>query len=144
MAVADSLLLVERCRARTHHRVLRMLANARKLDHDLSAVVEGGLATLVIGRSLQRLRETEMRDGISLSASGVIRETSRRLAALIARPGEIVPVLEEVSTLLCTVMEAAREDNDSPARTVLPAHSRCTIYPARRLFFERKRSQCPT
>lgn len=121
MAVADSLLLVERRRARTHHRVLRMLANARKLDDDLSAIVEGGLATLAIGRYLQRLRETEMSDGISLAASGAIRETTVRLAAVIQRPDEILSVLEDISKILCKVIEAPHDDYSSSVQAVLPA-----------------------
>lgn len=144
MAAADSLLLVEKCRARTHHRVLRMLANARKLDDDLSAVVEGGLATLAIGRYLQRLRETEMADGISLAGSGAIRETTVRLSAVIPRPGEILPVLEDVSRILCTAVEAPREDDGSSLQAAVPAHSLCAIHPARLLFVEGKRSQCHT
>ncbi|HEY3489175.1 MAG TPA: FUSC family protein [Candidatus Deferrimicrobiaceae bacterium] len=126
MASADSLRLVEKCRARTHHRVLRMLANAGKLDHDLGAIVEGGLATLAIGRSLQRLRETEMADGISLVASGAIRETTSRLSAVVSRPGEILSVLEDVSKNLCKVMEAPHEDYwSSPAfNWVSPASGR--------------------
>jgi uncharacterized membrane protein YccC len=110
MAAADSLLLVEKCRVRTHHRVLRLVANARKLDQDLSAIVEAGLATLAIGRYLQRLRETEMRTGISLVASAAIRETTVRLAAVTLRPGEILSVLEDVSKILCQAMEALHED----------------------------------
>ncbi len=109
MAVADSLLVVEQCRARTHHRVLRLLANAGKLDHDLSAIVEGGLAALVIGRCLQRLRETGEQEGIPLVASRAIRESMLRLSAAIQRPDEILAVLEEVSIRLCTATEAQPE-----------------------------------
>jgi uncharacterized membrane protein YccC len=138
MAATDSLLPVEKCRARTHHRVLRMLANARKLDHDLSVIVEGGLATLAIGRYLQRLRETELREGISLASSGAIRETRLRLSAVIPRPGEILPVLEDVSAMLCTAMEAPSVENGSAVQTVVPTHSRGTINPARLLFLRGK------
>lgn len=116
MAAADSLVVVEKCRARTHHRVLRMLANARKLDHDLSAIVEGGLATLAIGRYLQRLRGTEMHDGISLVSSGAIRETMLHLSAVIQQSRDILTVLEEVSILLSTAMEAPREEHNSTVR----------------------------
>jgi uncharacterized membrane protein YccC len=144
MAAAESLLLVEKCRARTHHRVLRMLVNAGKLDHDLSAIVEGGLATLAIGRYLQRLKETEKADGISLVASGAIRETTIRLSAVIQRPGEILSVLEEVSKILCNIVEAPHENDNSSVQAAVPAHSSCTIHPARLLFVERKRSQCHT
>jgi uncharacterized membrane protein YccC len=120
MAVTDSLLLVEKCRARTHHRVLRLLANAGKLDHDLSAIVEGGLATLAIGRSLQRLRETELREGVSLASSGAIRETTLILSAVMSRPGEILPVLEDVSKILCTVMEAKHTGAGASVSATIP------------------------
>lgn len=123
MAAADSLLLVEKCRARTHHRVLRMLANARKLDHDISIIVEGGLATLAIGRYLQRLRETEMSEGISLMASGAIRETTLRLSATIPKTKEILLMLEYVSKKLCKVMEANQASYGSPVLAAEPAHS---------------------
>jgi len=119
MAEADSLLLVEKCRARTHHRVLRMLANARKLDDDLSAIVEGGLATLAIGRYLQRLRETEMSDGISLVASGAIRETTLRLSAAIPQTREILSMLEDVSKRLSKVMEANHAGYDSSVQAAV-------------------------
>lgn len=108
MTTADSLQLVAKCRARTHHRVLRMLAYAGKLDLGLSAVVDGGLATLAIGRYLQRLRESEMVDGISPAASGAIRESMLKLSAVIQRPGEIVPVLEDLSRVLCAVVDGER------------------------------------
>lgn len=123
MAAADSLLLVEKCRARTHHRVLRMLANARKLDHDISTIVEGGLATLAIGRYLQRLRETEMSEGISLVASGAIRETTLRLSATIPKTKEILLMLEDVSKQLCKVMEANQASYGSSVLAAEPAHS---------------------
>ena len=109
MAAADSLLVVEQCRARTHHRVLRLLANAGKLDHDLNAIVEGGLAALVIARCLQRLRETGVQEGIPLVSSGAIRESMLRLSLAIQRPDEILAVLEDVSIRLCTAMEAHPE-----------------------------------
>jgi hypothetical protein len=124
MASADSLLLVEKCRARTHHRVLRMLANARKLDHDLCTVVEGGLATLAIGRYLQLLRETEMSVGISLVASGAIRETTVRLSAVIPEPGKILSVLEDMSKILCKVVETPHENENS---SVQVSPNRCSF-----------------
>lgn len=108
MTTADSLQLVAKCRARTHHRVLRMLANAGKLNHDLSAVVDGGLAALAIGRYLQWLREIEMTDGMLPVASGTIRESMVRLAAVIQQPEELVPVLEDLSRILYAVADEGR------------------------------------
>ncbi|HEY3415914.1 MAG TPA: FUSC family protein, partial [Armatimonadota bacterium] len=141
MAAADYL-LVEKCRARTHHRVLRMLANARKLDNDLSAIVEGGLAALAIARCLQRLRETEMNNGISLIASGAVRETALRLSAAILRPEEILSVLEDAAIKLCTAMEAHPEAYNSPVQAALPAVCDAQAFPAGMLFVGRKESQC--
>ena len=104
MAAADSL-LVEKCRARTHHRVLRLLANARKLDEDVGIIVDGGGAALAIGRCMQWLREKEMKDGISLAASGAIRETTLKLSAAILRPEEILSALQAAAARLCAAME---------------------------------------
>lgn len=112
MTTVDSLVQLEKCRARTHHRVLRMLANARKLDRDLSAIVEGGLASLAIGRYLQRLRQAEQREGLSPAAADAIRETTLRLAAVNRRPGEMLAVLEEVSQMLSRAVEIPREGGD--------------------------------
>ncbi|MDD2900733.1 MAG: FUSC family protein, partial [Desulfuromonadaceae bacterium] len=115
IAATDSLPLMEKCRIRTHHRVLRMLANAKKLDQDLNAIVEGGLATLVIGRNMLILRQAERSEGFSLVASGAIRETRLRLSA-ISRSGEILSVLEELSTLLSSVMEAKYMNLNQPTQ----------------------------
>ena len=144
MATADSLLLVKKSRARTHHRVLRMLANAGKLDADLSAIVAGGLATLTIGRYLQRLRETELRDETSPVASGVIREKTLQLAAAIPQTREILSMLEDVSKRLSSAMEAPSEGYCYAARGVVPAHSGGAINPVHMLLFERERSPCHT
>ncbi len=89
-----------------------MLANARKLDRDLSAVVEGGLASLAIGRYLQRLRQAEQREGVSPAAADAIRKTTLRLAAVNRRPGEMLAVLEEVSQMLSRAVEIPREGGD--------------------------------
>lgn len=105
MAATDSLTTVDNRRARTHHRILGMLANARKLNNDLSAIVDGGLAALAIARCLQRLRADELGEGISLVASGAIRETMLQLSAAIRRPEEILTVLESAAITLCSVMK---------------------------------------
>ncbi|QEM67727.1 FUSC family protein [Geobacter sp. FeAm09] len=105
MAATDSLATVDNRRARTHHRVLGMLANARKLNNDLSAIVDGGLAALAIARCLQRLRTDEMGEGIPLVASGAIRETMLQLSSAIRRPEEILTVLESTAITLCSVMK---------------------------------------
>ncbi len=105
MAAANSLSLVVKCRARTHHRVLRMLANARKLDHDLSDIVEGGLAALVIGRCLQRLRKTALNGEVSLEDSESLRDIAFQLSVAIRKPDEILSLLSDVSGRLSAAME---------------------------------------
>lgn len=113
MTTADSLVQLEKCRARTHHRVLRMLANARKMDRDLGAIVEAGLATLAIGRYLQRLRTDEMSTGLSLVAFDALRETSIKLTTVTPQSEEILATLEDLSRLLCTAVEAHHEHDGS-------------------------------
>ncbi|MBT1071283.1 FUSC family protein [Pelotalea chapellei] len=143
MAAADSLLLVEKCRARTHHRVLRMLANARKLDEDLNPIVEGGLATLAIGRYLQRLREAERADGIPPEALGAIRESMLKLIAAIPQTREILSILEDVSTTLSRAVEANHANYDSSVQAAL-LHIRDEQPPAQLPFVTRKNCQCHT
>jgi uncharacterized membrane protein YccC len=140
MASADSL-LVEKCRARTHHRVLRVLANAGKLGDNLNAIVEGGLAALAIGGCLQRLRETELKEGISLAASGAIRETSLKLSATIQRPEGILAVLEDAAIMLSTVMEPHFEAYNSSFQTSLSIErDAAQAFPSGMLLFGRKES----
>ena len=129
MAEADSR-LKEKCRARMHHRGLRMLAHASKLDNDLSAIVERGLAALAIGTCLQRLRETEIKEGIPLVASGAIQESSLRLSAAILRPGELLTVLEEVSRVLSRAMEAHHEANTTSAHSAFHALRDAPVFPS--------------
>ena len=118
MATAETLHQVEKCRARTHHRILRLLVNARKLDDDLGAIVEGGLAALVIGRRIQSLRETERGAEGSLPSSWVLRETGLKLSAALQRPDAILAVLEDVSMQLCGAMATRAEDSLPAAEPV--------------------------
>lgn len=142
MAVADSLMLVKKCRDRTHHRVLRMLANAAKLDHDLSAVVEGGLATLAIGRYLQRLRENEMQEGISLAASGAVRNTALILSTTVRKPEEILSVLRDASGKLSIAMEAHPVDGRAAVQQALSVASDVPFLPKTMLLARSKESPC--
>lgn len=142
MAATDSLLLVEKCRARTHHRVLRMLANAGKLDHDLSAVVEGGLATLAIGRCLQRLRENEMCAGISLPAPGVVREIALMLSVADRKPEAILSALREASGKLCIAMEAHPVGGGAVVQQAPSAEPDVSFLPERILFAGSKENPC--
>ena len=104
LAAADSASMEKR-RARTQHRVLRLLAQGGKLDHDLGALIEGGLAALVIGRWMQWLRERELREGISPEACQALQETARKLTAAIRQPEGILSALEVVSVGLGEAME---------------------------------------
>jgi len=97
MAATDSIAVVKKCRARTHHRVLRMLVNARKLDHDLSAIVEGGLAALAIGRYMQRTREKTMNEEFYPAASEVIRDIAFKLSVTLNKPEEILTLLSNAA-----------------------------------------------
>jgi uncharacterized membrane protein YccC len=143
MAEGDALLR-ERCRARMHHRVLRMLANARKLDNNLGTAVEGGLAALAIGRCLQLRGEAGTNDGVSPVASDAIREITIRLSAARQRPEKILSVLEDVSGRLCRATEAHSEAHRS-SRSSLPARGDAPPFPANRLLLGKDwRTQCHT
>ncbi|HEY3309239.1 MAG TPA: FUSC family protein [Desulfuromonadaceae bacterium] len=141
MAATDSLLVAEKCRARTHHRVLRLLANAGKMYDDLSAIVEGGLAALAIARCLQRLLAAETNEGISQVASGAIRETALRLAAAVRRPEEMLSVLEDVSIRLCSAIEVPLEAYYPLVQAAIPDTQDLQ---SGRLFVGGKASQCLT
>lgn len=97
MAATDSPAVLEKCRARTHHRVLRLLVTVGKLDHDPGAMVEGGLAALVIARFLQHERGA---GGALPADTKSIRELRDRFSAVVRRPERIIPALEDVSRLL--------------------------------------------
>ena len=99
LAAADSASL-EKCRARTQHRVLRLLAQGGKLDHDLGAIIDGGLAALVIGRWMQWLKEMELNEGITPEARQALQETALKLSASIRQPEGILSALEAVSVSL--------------------------------------------
>lgn len=137
MAEADSRLM-GKCRARMQHRVLRMLAQAGKLDHDLSAIVEGGLAALVIGRCLQRFREAEGGEGIDPLVSGATREIVAKFSADLQRTEKILAMLEDVSITFCRATEAQHGVHDSGF------HEKCAaqFFQAEILFVEREKIPC--
>ena len=92
MAATDSPAVLEKCRARTHHRVLRLLVNAGKLDHDLGAMVDGGLAALVIARYLQHARGADVNAGALREDTKTIREIGDRFSAVVWRPERSTPL----------------------------------------------------
>lgn len=142
MATSDSLSVVEKCRVRTHHRVLRMLINARKVDGDLSAIVEGGLAALAIGRCLQLLREAERNEGINAASRDALREARFKLSAVIKQPEEILSVLEDVSIMLCRAMETTNEACNPNAQAVMPSAPETQHFALQMLFVGGKERQC--
>lgn len=99
MATTDSTVLLEKCRARTHHRVLRLLVNAGKVDNNLDAMVDGGLAALVIARYLH-IRVADVNVSASDADMETIRKIRDRFSAAVRRQEGIMPALEEVSGLL--------------------------------------------
>lgn len=123
MAATHATRTVEMSRYRMQHRVLRLLTNARKIDADISPVVEGGLAALVIGRCLQRLRDktdTEF-------ASDPILETSRQLSAVAQRPDTILPLLESLAFNLWQTTEPLGEACRFPLEEESTRHGEQTI-----------------
>ena len=135
MAAADPVSM-EKSRARSQHRVLRLLATARKLDRDPDTTVDGGLAALSIGRCLTRLRDEEANGGISTAASDAVRETTHELRAAIQRPSEILSTLEAVSRRLAIAMEPQFGARNFAAGAPFPQAAR--EYPSAVSFFERE------
>jgi uncharacterized membrane protein YccC len=142
MAAADSLLAVEKCRARTHHKVLRMLVNAGKLDHDLSDIVEGGLAALAIGRCLQRLRKTALTGEVSPEASESLRDITLQLSAAIRYPDKILSLLTDASGRLSAALEVHPLDHDAPLPYALSGENHAQPFPSGILCVGRRGSQC--
>lgn len=105
MSASDSIPVVEKCRARMQHRVLRMLTHAGKLEHDLSAVVEGGLAALAIARQIQRLKETAARAEICTIPCEALRDVTLMFSSAQDIPEELLPVLTDASRKLCVALE---------------------------------------
>lgn len=105
IAGSDSARSMEKSRYRMQHRVLRLLINARKTDADISSVVEGGLAALVIGRCLQQLSDKEGDGNMVTFAADPILETSRQLSVAAQRPGTILPLLESLAFQLWRTTE---------------------------------------
>ncbi|WP_243370374.1 FUSC family protein [Geotalea sp. SG265] len=99
MAATDSPIVMEKCRARTHHRVLRLLVNAGKLDHVIGAVMDGALTALVIARYLH-LRKADVSGGASDADMKTIREIKDMFSAVVGHPERVIPTLEEISELL--------------------------------------------
>ena len=118
LAAAD-LAEIEKCRARTQHRVLRMLTNAGKLNMELDSFTEGGLAALAICRWMQSLREIEIKEGFPPETIETIRDTTLRLSEALQRPDEIPVTLAVVSAELAEAMEPYLEAFD--CRSTAPA-----------------------
>jgi uncharacterized membrane protein YccC len=90
MAGAASPAARMRCRGRTQHRVLRMMALAGKAEQDVSAVIEGGLAALALGRSIEALQQEQEGDA---SPRFVRTEIGRRLGRLAGQRGSTSELL---------------------------------------------------
>jgi uncharacterized membrane protein YccC len=140
MIAEDSLKVVKKCRARTHHRVLRVIANATKLDEKFSGVVEGALAALAIGRCMQRLRETGQHAEMPQAAANAVRKARLRLSAAVQRPEEILSALEDASIALS---EATYVDiHTVPMRKAIPDAGEAQLFQSEMLLVGGHESQC--
>lgn len=133
MTSADSVAALEKYRARTHHRVLRMLTNAQKLDKDLGQVIEGGLAALAIARCIQQLQ------GRGEGSPAIMRQTARRLRLAIRQTDTILPMLDDVSGRLYRAMEPERRRLQAIMTTPAAPSLRSDL-----LFDARKECPCHT
>lgn len=121
MASADSGLLLERRRARLQHRVIRLVAMARKFDDDHLAVVEGGLATLAIARCILRLHDARNDRDIPPDTARIVRRTLRSLSDPSQRPKNVIPMLEDASRALHGILEPSGGEHGSPGRVAAEA-----------------------
>ncbi len=142
MTATDSLPMVEKYRARTHHRVLRMLTNAGKLDHDLNAIVEGGLAALAIGRYMQRAREAAMNGEISPMVSEAIGDITLKLSLASRKPEQILSVLTDASIKLSGAVEARPAGCNASARQALTTENKDQGLSSRMFFTGGQGIQC--
>jgi uncharacterized membrane protein YccC len=129
MIAAKSLLSMAKCRARTYHRVLRMLANAGKLSTDISPFVEGGLEVLAIGRRIYQLRSAQDRKGcFSAEAMSAVR---LRLSTAIQQPETSLAVLREVAAMLYPAIKPLGEGDNQSVTAPLPDASIHAAFPGR-------------
>ncbi len=138
MTVADSAAALKKYRARTHHRVLRILTNAQKLDKDLGQVIEGGLAALAIARCIQQLQ------GRGEDSPAVVRQTARRLKLVIRQPDRILPMLEDISGRLYRAMGTGQRSLCAISQNAAMTPPSVVSLRSKVLFTLRKESQCHT
>ncbi len=117
IAGSDAAHVSEKSRYRMQHRVLRLLTNARKIDADISPVVEGGLAALVIGSCLQRLRDKDGNGNMATFTADPFLETSRQLSLAVQQPGTILPLLESLAFSLWRTTEPLGEACSFPVES---------------------------
>ena len=101
IATANSGHGAQKSRFRLQHRVLRLLTTANKINDDASSVVDGGLAALMIGSCLQRLKDSDRDGNIASSLQNHLPEAARILSDAAQRPSEVLPAFEALADRLC-------------------------------------------
>ena len=144
IAATDSAHSAEKSRFRVHHRVLRLLTNASKIDNDASSVVEGGLAALAIGRCLQQLRDCDRDGNIASFTAGYRLEAARKLSEAVQRQSEILPVLETLSAKLCHAVAPLCEVCSKSVETTGYVMQRERLLPTRQWLVEEDEYPCLT
>jgi hypothetical protein len=97
MTGTDSTPALERCRNRTRYRVLRMLHNARLMNRDMSAVVEGSLAALALSGFLKRFQEGSLKSPHSDRFRTMVDELGTAISISGMNPEELIPLIKEAS-----------------------------------------------
>jgi uncharacterized membrane protein YccC len=109
LASLDSPEALGKLRARLQHRVIRLVAMARRHDAEDRALVEEGLAALAVGRCIERLQEVQKISKVAPAAVVIIRDTLRSLSDAARRPQDVSALLGPASVALYAVLDPAGE-----------------------------------
>ena len=102
----------ERLQARMQHRVIRLVSLAIRYDADHLRLVQGGLATLAIGRALQ---EVHKRSSLLPTAAKIIDDTLGSLSTSARQTYSVIPALEKASIALHQMLVPGLEEDGSTA-----------------------------
>ena len=114
-------------RIRSKSSLLKLRGSPRRKQHKsrhrqnsygavTSTIVEGGLATMAVGRCILHLHEASASREIPPATAQIIRRTLRILSDPSQRPKDVIPVLKNVSLALHGVREPEGGEHGSPGR----------------------------
>ena len=130
IAAANSGHGAKKSRFRLQHRVLRLLTTANKINNEASSVVDGGLAALMIGSCLQRLKDSDRDGNIASSLQNHLPEAARILSDAAQRPSEILPAFEALADRLCQFVAPICTTSGDSLETAEHPKLRERVFPA--------------